>query len=104
PHIDKTSGAYGFSVTTLDYDDDGWPDIYVACDSTASILYHNNHDGTFTDIAGIAGVAYNEDGSEQAGMGLAADDFAHRGYQNIVKTNFSDDTPTLYLNRGGNNF
>src|SRR6266403_157914 len=47
--IDQTSGHYGFSVSTLDYDDDGWPDIYVACDSTASILYHNNHDGTFTD-------------------------------------------------------
>ena len=47
--IDQTNGHYGFSVSTLDYDDDGWPDIYIACDSTPSILYHNNHDGTFTD-------------------------------------------------------
>src|SRR6266446_4532500 len=49
--IDQTDGHYAFSVSTLDYNDDGWPDIYVACDSTASILYHNNHDGTFTDVA-----------------------------------------------------
>jgi len=98
------TGCYGFTSLTADFDHDGWPDIYVACDSTASVLYHNNHDGTFSDIGRKAGVAYNEDGSEQAGMGLSADDFTHSGYQDIVKTNFSDDTPTLYLNRGGNNF
>ncbi len=100
----NTTGCYGFTSLTADFDHDGWPDIYVACDSTASVLYHNNHDGTFSDIGRKAGVAYNEDGSEQAGMGLSADDFTHSGYQDIVKTNFSDDTPTLYLNRGGNNF
>ena len=102
--IRNTTGCYGFTSLTADFDHDGWPDIYVACDSTASILYHNNHDGSFTDIGKKAGVAYNEDGSEQAGMGLSADDFTHSGYQGIVKTNFSDDTPTLYLNRGDNNF
>jgi enediyne biosynthesis protein E4 len=96
--------CYGFTSLTADFDHDGWPDIYVACDSTASILYHNNHDGTLTDIAKQAGVAYNENGSEQAGMGLSAGDFTHSGYQDIVKTNFSDDTPTLYRNRGDNNF
>jgi enediyne biosynthesis protein E4 len=100
----KTTGCYGFTSLTADFDHDGWPDIYVACDSTASLLYHNNHDGTFTEIAKKAGVAYNEDGSEQAGMGLSADDFTHSGYQDLVKTNFSDDTPTLYLNRGNDNF
>jgi len=100
----NTSGCYGFTSLTADFDHDGWPDIYVACDSTASILYHNNHDGTFSDIGKKSGVAYNEDGSEQAGMGLSADDFTHNGYQAIVKTNFSDDTATLYLNRGDNNF
>jgi len=52
--IQKTTGHYCFSVSTLDYDDDGWPDIYLACDSTPSILYHNNHDGTFTDVAPIS--------------------------------------------------
>jgi hypothetical protein len=100
----NTTGCYGLTSLTADFDHDGWPDIYVACDSTPSILYHNNHDGTFTDIGKKAGVAYNEDGSEQAGMGLSAGDFTHSGYQDIIKTNFSDDTPTLYLNRGDNNF
>ncbi len=96
--------CYGFTSLTADFDHDGWPDIYVACDSTASILYHNNRDGTFSEIGENAGVAYNEDGHEQAGMGLSAGDFTHSGLEDIVKTNFSDDTTTLYLNRGGNNF
>jgi hypothetical protein len=100
----NTSGCYGLSSITADFDHDGWTDIYVACDSTPSILYHNNHDGTFIDIAKKSGVAYNEDGTEQAGMGLSAADYTHSGLQDIVKTNFSDDTPTLYRNRGGNNF
>jgi enediyne biosynthesis protein E4 len=100
----NTTRCYGFTSLTADFDHDGWPDIYVACDSTASILYHNNKNGTFTDIGKKAGVAYNEDGSEQAGMGLSSDDFTHSGYQGLVKTNFSDDTPTLYLNHGDNNF
>ena len=100
----NTSGCYGFSSITADFDHDGWTDIYVACDSTPSILYHNNHDGTFVDIARKAGVAYNDDGSEQAGMGVSAADYTHSGLEDIVKTNFSDDTPTLYRNRGGNNF
>ena len=99
-----TTRCYGFTSLTGDFDHDGWPDIYVACDSTASILYHNNQNGSFTDIGKKAGVAYNEDGSEQAGMGLSAADFTHSGHQSIVKTNFSDDTPTLYLNRGDNSF
>lgn len=99
-HIDQTNGHFAFSVTTLDFDDDGWPDIYVACDSAASILYHNNGDGTFTDIAVPAGVAFNEDGREQAGMGATVADFNGDGRLDIFKTNFSDDTPTLYRNDG----
>jgi len=102
--IQKTSGCYGLTALTGDFDEDGWPDIYVACDSTPNLLYHNNQDGTFTDIARQAGVAFNEDGALQAGMGLAADDYGHSGLEDIVKTNFSDDTPTLYLNRGKNTF
>ncbi len=98
--IQKTNGHYCFSVTTLDYDKDGWPDIYVACDSTPSILYHNNHDGTFTDMAADAGAAYNEDGREQAGMGSTAGDFDGDGNIDLFKTNFSDDTSTLYKNNG----
>src|SRR3984957_6031397 len=74
-HIDKAHGHYSLSVSTFDYDDDGWPDIFVACDSTASILYHNNRDGTFTDVAIIAGAAFNEDGRAQAGMGSTVADY-----------------------------
>lgn len=102
--IRKTPGHYCFSVTTLDYDDDGWPDLYVACDSTPSILYHNNHDGTFTDLAADAGAAYNEDGREQAGMGSTAADFLGTGHIGLFKTNFSDDTSTLYKNNGDGTF
>jgi hypothetical protein len=103
-HIDETGGHYGFGVATLDFDDDGWPDIYVACDSAPSILYHNNRDGTFTDVAVMAGVAFNEDGQEQAGMGVTVADFNGDGRLDIFKTNFSDDTPTLYRNDGDGNF
>jgi hypothetical protein len=103
-HIDQTSGHYAFSVSTFDFDDDSWPDIYVACDSTPSILYHNNHDGTFTDVAVTAGAAFNEDGREQAGMGTTITDFNGDGKLDIFKTNFSDDTATLYRNNGGGTF
>src|SRR5882757_5510860 len=94
-HIDQTTGHYAFSVTTLDFDDDGWPDIFVACDSTPSILYHNNRDGTFTDVAVTAGAAFNEDGRAQAGMGSTVPDYNGDGKLDIFKTNFSDDTATL---------
>jgi hypothetical protein len=59
-----------FTSLVSDYDNDGWPDIYVACDSTPNILYHNEGNGTFTDIGLISGSAFNEDGQEQAGMGI----------------------------------
>ena len=103
-HIDKTDGHYSFSVSTLDYDDDGWTDIFIACDSTPSILYHNNHDGTFTDVAVLAGAAFNEDGKEQAGMGSTVGDFNGDGKLDIFKTNFSDDTSTLLRNNGDGTF
>src|SRR5450432_1434606 len=103
-HIDQTTGHYSFSVSTLDFDDDGWPDIYVACDSTPSILYHNNRDGTFTDVAVVSGAAFNEDGKEQAGMGSTVGDFNGDGKLDIFKTNFSDDTATLYRNNGDGTF
>src|SRR5581483_9772353 len=102
--IDHTNGHYGLSVSTLDFDDDGWPDIYVACDSTASILYRNNHDGTFTDVAVTAGAAFNDDGREQAGMGSTVADYDGDGRLDIFKTNFSDDTSTLYRNVDGKSF
>jgi len=103
-HIDQTPGHYSLGVSTFDFDNDGWPDIYVACDSTPSILYRNNHDGTFTDVAITAGAAYNEDGREQAGMGATIGDYNGDGKLDIFKTNFSDDTATLYRNNGDGTF
>jgi enediyne biosynthesis protein E4 len=103
-HIDRTDGHYCFSVSTLDFDEDGSPDIYIACDSTPSILYRNNHDGTFTDVAVTSGAAFNEDGREQAGMGSTIADYNGDGRLDIFKTNFSDDTSTLYKNLGDGTF
>ncbi|HWI67427.1 MAG TPA: CRTAC1 family protein, partial [Nitrospiraceae bacterium] len=100
----RTDGHYAFSVSTLDFDEDGWPDIFIACDSTPAILYHNNHDGTFTDVAVTAGAAFNEDGREQAGMGSTIADYNGDGHLDIFKTNFSDDTSTLYKNNGDGTF
>lgn len=103
-HIDRTDGHYAFSVSTLDFDEDGWPDIFIACDSTPNILYRNNHDGTFTDVAVTADAAFNEDGREQAGMGSTIADYNGDGHLDIFKTNFSDDTSTLYRNNGDGTF
>jgi enediyne biosynthesis protein E4 len=100
----KTGTHYGFTPLVSDYDNDGWPDIYVANDSTASLLLHNNHDGTFSEMGVLAGVAYNEDGRGQAGMGVAAGDYDRDGWLDIVKTNFADDTSTLYQNRRDGTF
>jgi enediyne biosynthesis protein E4 len=102
--IRRTQGHYALGVLTLDYDNDGWPDIYVACDSAASILYHNNHNGTFTDSGVVSGTAFNDDGEPQAGMGVAAADYDHDGFLDILKTNFSDDSPNLYRNNGNATF
>src|SRR5207245_10713355 len=102
--IHQTNEHYSVSVSTFDYDDDGWPDIFVACDSTASILYHNNQDGTFTDVAVVAGAAFNDDGREQAGMGSTVGDYDGDGRPDLFKTNFSDDTSTLYRNNGDGTF
>src|SRR5438128_9523260 len=99
-HLDRTDGHYSLGISTLDFDDDGWPDIYIACDSTPSILYHNNRDGTFTDVAVTAGAAFNEDGREQAGMGSTIGDFDGDGQLGIFKTKFSGDDATLYPNDG----
>ena len=96
--ITQTNGHYCLGVSTLDYNRDGWPDIYVACDGTPSILYRNNKNGTFTDVAPDASVAYDEDGREQAGMGSTIGDYDGDGWPDIFKTNFSDDISSLYRN------
>jgi hypothetical protein len=98
--ITRASGTYGLGVSTLDFDNDGWTDVYVANDSNPSALYRNNHDGTFTDIGIKAGCAYSQDGKPQAGMGIAIGDYDHNGTMDIFKTNFAGDTSTLYANTG----
>jgi hypothetical protein len=98
--VTKTDGTYGLGVLVADYDNDGWPDIYVANDSAPAALYRNNRNGTFTDIAVEAGCAFSIDGKPQAGMGVAAGDYDRDGWLDIFKTNFSGDTSALYRNRG----
>src|SRR3989440_1289083 len=102
--IGKTEGGYGLTAVAADFDNDGWPDIYVACDSTPSLLFRNNHDGTFSEEGIDRGVALSEDGMEQAGMGLAIGDFMLDGSLHIVKTHFAEDTPVVYVNDGKGNF
>jgi len=100
----KPSPAFGLTPLVLDADNDGWPDVYVANDSTASLLFHNNGNGTFTEIGLRAGVALNADGRAQAGMGVSAGDYNRDGWLDIVKTNFDDDTTSLYRNLGAGAF
>ena len=94
-------GRYALGVIAADFDNDRDTDIYVACDMTPSLLYRNNSDGTFTDVASEAGVAYSADGQLQAGMGVAAADYDGNGFLDIAKTNFSGDLPSLYSNEDG---
>ncbi|HEY7498982.1 MAG TPA: CRTAC1 family protein [Vicinamibacterales bacterium] len=98
--ITKARGTYGLGVATIDFDADGWTDVYVANDSNPSALYRNNRDGTFTDIGITAGCAYSQDGKPQAGMGIAVGDYDRNGTMDIFKTNFAGDTSTLYSNSG----
>ena len=97
-------GSYGLGVCAADFDNDGWPDIYVACDSVASRFYHNNHDGTFEEIGSEIGCALNENGTPQGGMGVAVGDYDCDGWLDIVKTNYSDQTANLYHNNGDGTF
>jgi len=94
----------GLGVVMGDYDGDGRLDIYVANDSTPSSLYHNNGDGTFTDVGVQTGVAYSSEGQEQAGMGVDFGDYDNDGWPDLVKGNFSDDTKNLYHNNGDGTF
>lgn len=100
----KTAGTYGLGVAVFDFDNDGWPDIYVANDSTSSALYKNNHNGTFDEIAIESGAAYSPDGKPQAGMGVAIGDYDCDGNLDIVKTNFAGDASSLYRNLGNGSF
>jgi hypothetical protein len=102
--ITKATPGYGLTVVSADFDNDGWPDIYVACDSTPSLYFRNNHDGTFSEEGLERGVALNEDGVEQAGMGVGVGDYNLDGSLDIFKTHFSDDTSILYRNDGHGTF
>jgi hypothetical protein len=98
--ITRARGTYALGVSTLDFNDDGWSDLYVANDSNPSALYLNNTDGSFTDIGVEAGCAYSQDGKPQAGMGIAVGDYDRNGTMDLFKTNFAGDTSTLYANNG----
>lgn len=102
--VGKAKGSYAMTAVAADFDNDGWPDLYVACDSTPSFLFRNNHDGTFSEVALENGVALNEDGMEQAGMGLGIGDYDLDGHLDVFKTHFADDTNVLYRNDGKANF
>ena len=101
--ISKLREGYGLSAVAADFDKDGWPDIYVACDSTPSLLLMNNHDGTFSEEGVMRGVALSEDGMEQAGMGIGVGDYDLDGALDFFKTHFVDDANGLYRNDGKGN-
>jgi hypothetical protein len=102
--ISSVKGRYSMTAAAADLDGDGWTDIYVACDSTAAILYRNRKDGTFVDVALASGAAVSELGNEQAGMGLAVGDFDRDGVLDLFKTHFADDIPALYRGLGRGQF
>jgi enediyne biosynthesis protein E4 len=93
-------GYYGFSALFTDLDDDGWPDVYVANDSTPNLFFQNRHDGTFAERALPAGLAVSADGREQAGMGVDVGDYDGDGRLDLVKTNFAQDYTSLFRNEG----
>jgi hypothetical protein len=102
--IAAAAPSYGMTVVAADFDEDGWPDIYVACDSTPSLLFMNNHDGTFREEGILRGVALSDDGGEQAGMGVGIGDYDADGHLDLLKTHFSDDASGLYHNDGSGQF
>ena len=101
--ISRSKGV-GLTVLTGDFNNDGWPDVYVANDSAPSLYFINKHDGTFEEAGALSALAYNSDGGEQSGMGAAAADYDHNGFLDIAKTNFSGDVPNLYKNSDGSMF
>ncbi len=97
-------GRYGLASVFADLDEDGWPDLIVANDSTPNYLYRNRHDGTFEDVSYMSGFALNEEGRAQASMGIALGDYNRDGRLDLFITTFSDDYKTLYRNDGDSSF
>ena len=93
-------GYFGLGVAWFDFNDDGWPDLYVANDSTPNFLYVNQKDGTFKEVAFPMGVAVSEDGAEQGSMGVAVGDYDNSGRFSLFVTNFSEEYNSLYHNDG----
>ena len=103
--VDTSAAAgRGLGVVATDYDNDGWSDIYVANDAVPNFLYHNEGGGRFTEVGGVAGVAFGEDGQEEAGMGVDAADYDNDGHPDLVVTNFENEPNSLYHNRGAGFF
>lgn len=98
--VDDLTGNYGLGAVWTDFNNSGRPDIYVANDSTPNFLYRNDGKGKFTEIGLESGTALNEDGLEQASMGISVGDYLHTGRPSLYITNFSDDYDTLYRNDG----
>ncbi|MGH9834568.1 MAG: CRTAC1 family protein [Blastocatellia bacterium] len=94
--VDDPNGFYGLGVMWTDFDDDGWIDIYVANDATPNSAYRNNHDGTFTEMGLMLGVAVDENGVEQGSMGVSIGDYDRDGRFDLVVTNFADQYNTIY--------
>ena len=95
---------YGLGVIWGDYDNDGWPDLFVADDATPNYLYHNNHDGTFTDVGMLTGIALSGAGQAQGSMGVTWGDYDHDGRLDMFITEFADQPNTLYHDLGGSVF
>ena len=99
--VSDPKGYFGLGIAWFDANDDGWLDLYVADDSSPSLLYLNQKDGTFKEAAFSLGVAVSEDGAEQGGMGVAVGDYDGSGRLSLYKTNFADEYNNLYQNEGG---
>jgi hypothetical protein len=102
--VDDPDRYYGLGVEWGDYDDDGWPDLYVANDSGPNYLYHNKHDGTFEDVSMLAGIAVSGDGLQQGSMGVDWGDYLRDGRIAMFVTNFTEQPDTLYRNMGKGEF
>jgi hypothetical protein len=100
----NSSGAYGMQPIWFDYDNDGWPDLYVANDAGPNYLYHNKHDGTFEDVSLMSGTAVDANGKPQGSMGVDAADFSHDGRLDLFVSNFTFQYDALYWNQGAQGF